>query len=143
MMSFSAEQTPSQKHLCCLLNRLPLQQWVCLQKNKLPSQNYRYYKCRHYKLVVWRRNFLCNNDVSICRKMLSKDKIPDKNVGVCRTNCSHKNVVVCQMNCRQKSVIVACRVNAVVNGRCFQQNAYRHQNECWLQNKRHHIRWAL
>lgn len=73
MMSFSVDQTPSQKHLCCLQNRLPLQQWVCLQ-NKLPSQNDRYYKCRHCKLVVWRRNFLRNDDVSVYRKMLSKER---------------------------------------------------------------------
>jgi hypothetical protein len=58
--------------LCCLQNRLTLQRWVCLQK-KLPSQNDRCYKCRNCKLVVWRRNCLCNDDVSVCRKMLSKE----------------------------------------------------------------------
>lgn len=74
MMSISADQTPSQKHLCCLQNGLPLQQWGCLQKEKLPSQSDRYYKCRHCKLAVWRRNFICNEDVSVCRKMLSKER---------------------------------------------------------------------
>lgn len=69
-MSISAEQTSSQKHLCCLQNRLSLQQWVCLQ-NTLPSQNFTYYKYHLCKLV-WRRNFICNNDVSCLNYQLNE-----------------------------------------------------------------------
>jgi hypothetical protein len=38
MMSFSAEQTPTQKYLCCLQNRLPSGDFCRTNSNKLTKQ---------------------------------------------------------------------------------------------------------